>query len=376
MADNGCARRGSGPAVLLLVLLVVFPDWVVHRPSQSAGKVFTSTPVSQEETSLRVEEPSEPGRTLYPATTAPGISAFTPGPPETPEQPVSYVDDLPPDALEIAATGDVNLGGPLAEVIAGNPDYPWSGIAEHLRRADLAVVNLECSISERGTPFPKQFTFRGPPAALPAMRRAGVDVASLANNHSLDYGPDALLDTIGGLRAAGIAPVGAGSIDSEAWHPHVVTSERIRVAFVAASRVIPHESWSVTASRPGLATAYAEDRLLAEVRHARSAADVVVVLIHWGVEGRTSPEPYQVSLAHRLVDSGAAIVIGHHPHVLQPVVQYRGAVIAYSLGNFVFTARRGFQETMLLRVGILPTGELVAARLPVTIVHGQPRPAA
>ncbi len=363
--------RGRG-IFLLLALLMLIPEPVLVR--QGAPGLEPAAVSAAPELTLALFDPAPeapPPAPLAADSTFPGVRF---GPEGADDEPVTYLPDLPAEAMEIAATGDVNLGGPLADVISADPDYPWRGINEHLSGADLAVVNLECAVSTRGTPFPKQFTFRGPPAALPAMRRAGVDVASVDNNHSLDYGSEALLDTLSGLRSAGIAPVGGGASENEAWAPYVVTSEGIRVAFVAASRVIPHGSWYVTATTPGLATAYSEDRLLAEVARARTAADVVVVLIHWGVERMTQPEPYQVSLGHRLVDSGASIVIGHHPHVLQPVVRYRGGIIAYSLGNFVFTARSRVQESVLLRIGVMPTGDLVAARVPVEIVNGQPRP--
>lgn len=300
-----------------------------------------------------------------------------PGPPPsgTDDEPITYLPDLPPEALEIAATGDVNLGGTVGDVIASaGPDYPWRRVSDLLGRADIALVNLECSVSTLGTPYPKQYTFRADPATLPAMRNAGVDVVSLANNHSLDYGPEALLDTMAHLRAAGIASVGAGANDAEAWSPHVVTAKGIRVAFVAASRVIPHESWAVTADRPGIATAYSDRRLLSEVRRAGEVADVVVVSVHWGVERTSTPEEYQVTLGRRLVDAGATVVIGHHPHVLQPVVRYRGGIIAYSLGNFVFTAPDLVQQSMVLRIGILPDGQVVASQTPIQIVGGQPRP--
>lgn len=309
-----------------------------------------------------------------PASPVPSFPGVVLGPSGA-EEPVSYLPDLPPEAVEIAATGDVNLGGPLTGTIAAQPDYPWRRVSGILRRADVAMVNLECAVSERGTPYPKQFTFRADPRSLPAMKDAGVDVASVANNHSLDFGTEAFADTISGLLATGIAPIGGGATEQEAWQPHVVTVEGVRFAFVAASRVIPHESWAVGAGGPGVASAYGETRLLREVKRAKAAADGVVVTVHWGLEGRTMPEPYQVSLAHRLVEAGASVVIGHHPHVLQPVVRYRGAIIAYSLGNFVFTSRVKVQRSMVLRIGVLPGGELVAARVPIAIVGGQPRPA-
>lgn len=286
----------------------------------------------------------------------------------------SFLPDLPPEAVQIAAVGDVNLGGTIGELIArSNPEFPWRRVSALLSAADIAVVNFECSASHRGSPQTKQYTFQADPASLPAMRAAGVDIASLANNHSLDFGPDALLDTASNLSAAGITPIGAGANEDAAWTPSTVESKGFRITIVSATRVLP-PGWAATASTPGVASAYQERRLLAEVRQAKATSDAVVVAVHWGIERSPDPDPSQVKLAHRLVDAGASVVLGHHPHVLQPVVRYREAVIAYSLGNFVFTAPTVQQDSMILRVGVLPGGELVLAKVPIRISGGQPRP--
>jgi poly-gamma-glutamate synthesis protein (capsule biosynthesis protein) len=126
-----------------------------------------------------------------------------------------------------------------------------------------------------------------------------------------------------------------------------------------------------------MATAYDTGRLLGAVRAARAAADAVVVMVHWGTEGSALPDPAQVRLAHQLVDAGATAVLGSHPHVLQPVIRYGNAVIAYSLGNFVFSPPAGEEPALrshILRVGILPSGGVAVARIPVRIANGQPRP--
>jgi poly-gamma-glutamate capsule biosynthesis protein CapA/YwtB (metallophosphatase superfamily) len=277
--------------------------------------------------------------------------------------------------VELVAVGDVNLGARIGEAIARRgADYPWREVAGSLRRADLAIVNFECAASRRGTPAPeKEFTFRADPASLPAMAAAGVDVASVANNHAVDFGVEAFLDTLTHLREAGMTPVGGGTNVDEAWAPFFVERKGLRMAFIGATRVLP-PNFGATASRPGVASAYEEERLLTAVTGAKARADLVVVMLHWGIELATEPHPDQVRLAEALVDHGAGLIIGHHSHVLQPVVRHKDAVIAYSLGNFVFTSPRGDVISTILRIGVLPGGRLVIARIPVKIIGGQPIP--
>lgn len=311
---------------------------------------------------------------VAPATATPTPRPTAPPPP--PDGPVAYVDELPDDAIEIAATGDVNLGARVAALIRTHgPAYPWEHVAGWLRDADIALVNLECAISDGGSPLDKEYTFRGDPAAVPAMAEAGVDLANLGNNHAGDYGRQALVDTLDHLRAAGIEPVGAGRDDREAFRPVFVERAGLRIAFVGATRVLPHH-FAAGPDLPGVASAYDEARLVSSVGEADARADVTVVSIHWGVELAREPNDVQVRLGRALVDAGADVVVGHHPHVLQPVVRYRGAVIAYSLGNFVFSSGSvAGTTTMLLRVGVLPDRSLVVARVPMRIVGARPQPA-
>jgi poly-gamma-glutamate synthesis protein (capsule biosynthesis protein) len=319
---------------------------------------------------------ARPGPLATPSTAAPAPQS-TPAAGPTPERPqaISLGTELPREAIEIAAVGDVNLGGPVGETIATRgPAWPWTYVGDQLRRADIAVVNFEGTASDRGRPEVKAFTFRADPGSIPAMAAAGVDVASVANNHSRDFGETAFSDTLDHLRASGVMPVGGGRNAQEAWRPVILERKGLRIAFVAATQVGP-AGWAATEATSGIAMAVPQDRLLQAVADAKQAADVVVVVLHWGIERTGAPTETQTRLATALVDAGAGAVLGHHPHVLQPVVGYRGSVIAYSLGNFVFTAPEATQDSMILRVGILPDRSIVAATVAVRIVGGQPRPA-
>ena len=219
---------------------------------------------------------------------------------------------------------------------------PFTKVEPSLSSADVAIVNLEIAITERGEPYDKEFVFRAPGSAALTLAGAGIDVVSLANNHILDFGSVGLEDTISVLDEVGILRPGAGANNAEAYAPRVlVLDNEIRVAFVSASAIIPG-GFSAGAERPGIADAkWAIPRVLAAVRAAASGNDVVVVSIHWGVERATCPSQDQRGLAQQLIEAGANLILGHHPHVLQPIETFDRTVIAYSLGNFAWHPRYG-----------------------------------
>jgi len=241
--------------------------------------------------------------------------------------------------VTLAAFGDANLGDGVATTMAAHgPRWPWSGVAATLRAADIAFGNLECAVSTRGAPVPKEFTFRGSPSHLTAIvRYAGLDVLNLANNHVGDYGTAALLDTIRHVRAAGALPVGAGADLAAAAQARVVERLGLRVAFVGFSDVVP-AGFAAGPSSPGTTTA-APGLVRDAIRAARRRADVVVATFHWGIERDPRESARQRELAAIARAAGAQAVIGAHPHVLQPI-RRMGAhgVVAYSLGNFVWAA--------------------------------------
>jgi poly-gamma-glutamate synthesis protein (capsule biosynthesis protein) len=272
--------------------------------------------------------------------------------------------------LTLASVGDINLApAPLGSIAGGNVEAPWRSVGPVLEAADLAFGNLECAISTGGSPFQKQFRFRGSPTALRAATRlAGFDVFNLANNHSGDYGQGALLDTIRNVGKAGASAVGAGASSTSAYRAVVRTKLGLRVAFVAFNEILPPE-FRATGSRPGTAWSTPE-AVRASVKRAAGQADVVVAAFHWGDELHTQPSGRQVELAKVALAAGATAVVGAHPHVLQPVVRSGGRVVAYSLGNFVFpshsagTTRTGILE---LRLG---AGRVLSHRFRPATIRG------
>jgi poly-gamma-glutamate capsule biosynthesis protein CapA/YwtB (metallophosphatase superfamily) len=277
--------------------------------------------------------------------------------------------------LTLAAVGDVTFGNGVATAIARHgPRWPWRSVAPVLRAADLALANLEGAVSTRGAPVPgKLYTFRGPPSALRAAASfAGLDVVSLANNHSLDYGRTAFLDTVANAHRFELRTMGGGSSLATARRPAVVTRGGLRVAFLGFSDVRPL-GFDAGAGRPGTVPAFPEI-VRADVRAARRRADVVVAYFHWGIERATVPTWRQRDLAETALDAGAAVVLGAHPHVLQPVERRGRRLVAWSLGNFVFAAHSpATTRTGILRIRLGARGVVGTSFRRARIDSVQPR---
>jgi hypothetical protein len=282
------------------------------------------------------------------------------------------------EPVTLAFGGDVHFEGAIESRLAANPATTLGPIAGVLRRADLAVVNLETAITERGTPAPKDFTFRAPPPALAALKEAGVDVASMANNHGLDFGVVGLRDSLAAAKAAKFPVIGVGRDADEAYRAHLVTIKGQRIAVIGATQVLDSNlaaAWTAGDGKPGMASAYEEARLLAAVRAARQAADTVVVDLHWGRELVNCPIDRQRALTPKLVAAGADVVVGSHAHILLGGGYLRGAYVHYGLGNFVFYSRGGLtaQSGVLL---LTTQGRAITASrwVPAVISGGIPIP--
>jgi poly-gamma-glutamate synthesis protein (capsule biosynthesis protein) len=246
-------------------------------------------------------------------------------------------------------------------------------VAHELRSVDVAFGNLECAVSTRGRKVPgKEYNFRGRPGALRAAARyAGMDVLNLANNHAGDFGTTALLDTIRWVRRFGMTPVGAGRSLRTARKPRIVRRLGLRIAFVGFSDINP-AGFGAGPRRPGTVLATPAG-VTQDVRRARRRADVVIATFHWGVERSSRPSGRQRALARAALAGGARAVIGAHPHVLQPVVRGRRRVVAYSLGNFVWSAGSGItSRTGILRLRLSTRGVEGVRFLPARIVGTRP----
>lgn len=269
----------------------------------------------------------------------------------------------------LAFVGDILLADRIGDLIRRDgAGAPWAGVADVLRQADLAAGNLETSVGRGGRPEAgKQYTFRAEPEALQGLVEAGVGVVGLGNNHVLDFGEEGLRQTLRELDEAGLAHTGAGLNQAEAYKPVLRDVRGVTVGFLSFSRVLP-EGWAAGPKRPGVASAYDEASMLRLVRGTAARCDVLAVSVHWGEENKQQPPAAVQKVARKLVDAGADLVVGHHPHVWQGLSSYHGALIAYSLGNFVFTTSNpvGVQTGVLLvdvsRQGVVG-GRIVPARI-------------
>ncbi len=277
--------------------------------------------------------------------------------------------------VRLAAGGDVTFGDGVATAIARHGTrWPWLSVAPVLRASDLAVVNLETCVSTRGRPWPgKEFTFRGTPASLQAARTfAGIDVGSLANNHSLDYGRAAFADTLAYAKRYGIRTIGGGANLAQARQAAILSRGGLRIAFLGFSDVRP-PGFDAGPGRSGTTPALPA-YIRADVRAATAAADLVVVYFHWGIELDRSPTARQRMLGRVALDAGATVVLGAHPHVLQPRERRGNQYVAWSLGNFVFDwTSPGTDRTGILRLGLGADGVLSSSFLPARINWVQPR---
>jgi hypothetical protein len=240
--------------------------------------------------------------------------------------------DMAGEKVTLLALGDVWLARRVADEIAKRGAYhPFARIAQYLRSADIVFGNLESPFSTRGRPTKnKDVVVRSAPSSVEGLVRAGIDVVSLANNHIMDFGPEALQDTLSLLDENGIRHLGAGLTPAEARKPLRVTTKGIGISFHA------YLCWG-EASRAAQGPAGAiRSAMKEELERSRGQSDFVVVALHGGVEFQDYPTLEMIRLAHWVVDQGGDLVVGHHPHVIQGVEKYKNGLIAYSLGNFIF----------------------------------------
>lgn len=288
----------------------------------------------------------------------------------------------------LVLTGDAMLNGiPPSR-------KPFAPIASILRGADLTLVNLEIPLTNQGQRTPRktpaelarrtQFILRADPGHAPHLREVGIDLVSLGNNHAMDYGPAGLRQMLSLLDRQGIGYAGAGENWKAARRVAVKTLPNgTRVGLISAlafmSRGALRKNWPAEGSKPGLSVlAYdgvVNERAKKDLKNwigtARRECDVLIVALHWGIEKQTVPTPYQVSLGRAAIDSGADIVWGHHPHVLQGAESYRGRPIFYSLGNLVSPLPG---STGIVRLTMTGAKVTRTEFLPAQIAGGRVRP--
>jgi poly-gamma-glutamate synthesis protein (capsule biosynthesis protein) len=239
------------------------------------------------------------------------------------------------NSVKLSAVGDILLSGTVTELIKNEgAEGPFIFIIDELRKSDILFGNLECPLSNRGSPLKNKCCLYSQPETLKSLKSAGFNMVSLANNHIFDYGYESFEDTISLLKENNISWFGAGKKLEEARTPVILSINNISIGFLGYS-------WdfigSINATKNKFGTAPLSEKLiLDDVKKLKEKVDVVIVSLHWCYEREKYPLPSQRKLAHKIIDAGANLILGHHPHVLQGIEEYNGEVIVYSLGNVIF----------------------------------------
>ncbi len=318
-----------------------------------------------------------------PSSTNTTLPSYTPEASNTPGVSATATP-APSGQVSLIAVGDLMLGRSVGtQILEKGPAIVFAGVQPVLDSADLRIGNLECALTDSGTPEPKKtYTLKAPPAAAAALQLGKFDLVSLANNHAMDYGYQGLQEAQKLLGQVGIATVGAGIDYTQAHTPVILERNGLRLAFLAYMDV-PEErdgfnarDWIATQDQPGIAWANLNE-ITADVAAARAKADVVIVLLHSGLEigeYMSIISSDQREEAHAAVDAGAAVVIGSHPHQLESIELYHAGLIAYSLGNFVFDDYRGIANaTIILQIVLDRNGFQSYKYVPVLIENGLPQ---
>jgi poly-gamma-glutamate synthesis protein (capsule biosynthesis protein) len=270
-------------------------------------------------------------------------------------------------------SGDVMLSRDVRRQILAAHDtaMPFRKIAPLLAASDIAFVNLESPFSDRGPYFEGGLIFHAAPEMISGLQLAHVAIASTANNHSRDCGPRGVEFTVKWLRAHGIAAVGSGLTEQEAHQGVILTRHGIRFGFLGYTFDQSNGNWKDVDARVAVANV---DALRRDIADLKQRADVVIVSMHHGIEYMPTPSAAQVEFAHAAIDAGAQLVIGHHPHVIEPEEDYHGGEIIYSLGNFVFDQyqRTATQHGEIVQVSFLGRQILATHFLNVLITKTGP----
>ncbi len=276
--------------------------------------------------------------------------------------------------VSFCAVGDILLDRDVKKVIEKNGiEFPFKNIASIISKNDLAFFNMECPLANEGDGYSinKRYSFRAEPEYINGLKYAGFNIASVANNHTIDFGKSGLLKTIEILNTDSIYTIGGGKNQDEAFKPLLIERNGETFAFFGMLEFLL-EGTTFNENQPY--PAYGQiDRLCKEIRLINSNIDNIIVSFHWGQESAVIPTARQIEYAHKIVDAGADLVIGHHPHVLQSIETYKGKLILYSLGNFVFDNTAKLQKESVIFNCQFNKGQIIKPELiPVYIDNCQP----
>ncbi|MBP9748218.1 MAG: CapA family protein, partial [Candidatus Pacebacteria bacterium] len=281
------------------------------------------------------------------------------------KQRMDIPDIRTPDFVTLNFTGDMMLDRGVKSSVRKNFDNDYGALFENLgmlKKADISFTNLEGTASDLGVDGKSLYSFHMDPTVVPAIAGSGIDVVSMANNHVGDWGLESYIDTLARLKENQISYVGGGMNSTEAEEPVIIEKYGVKIGYLGFSDVGP--VWmKATEDKAGLLLA-SNPRFDEIIKNASAKVDHLVVSFHWGDEYKTVHNARQEYLAHKAVDAGAKLVIGHHPHVVQDVEVYKNSYIAYSLGNFIFDQAfsQNTMEGMLLEIKLGRDGSMTAQK--------------
>lgn len=254
------------------------------------------------------------------------------------------------DTLSVTLTGDLLLDRGVRQYIehAGIDRIFKSKVDSIFKRSDIVIANLECPVTKIKQPVHKRFVFRGEPEWLNSLHNHGITHLNLANNHSIDQGRDALIDTWKNIENAGMIPFGAGINMKDATTPCLI-AEKPRRIWMIASVMMPLENFPYFTYKPS-SSIMSVDSIVSAVNHLRQQDPYcyIIVSLHWGWEHTLKPQPFQKEQAHRIINAGADIMVCHHTHTLQTIEEYKNRLIYYSIGNFIFDQKKDINDNACL----------------------------
>jgi len=263
----------------------------------------------------------------------------------SPSKETSIVEEKKP--IKVILVGDIMLDRGVEYMIEREGDgdfrFPFLKVVDYLKEADIVFGNLEGVISDKGIKAGSIYSFRANPKAIEGLSFAGFNVLSLANNHALDYTREALEDCLTKLSNAGIDYVGAGFNEKEAYSPLIkevnglTGSSQVKIAFLAYTNLGP-EIWKAAGENSGIAWISENnfETIKEDVKLAKEKADILIVSLHAGEEYQKEPTQFQIEFSKMVIEAGADLIVGHHPHIIQKNEKYKTGYIFYSLGNFIF----------------------------------------
>lgn len=257
----------------------------------------------------------------------------------------------------LSFVGDVHGERPISANLSSDKKS-FAQISKIFHNSDINLINLETAITDHNIKRDKQYNFKANPSFLYGLKDMGVNLVSLANNHSFDYGSQGFKDTLNNLNIAGIDYIGGGNSQEEAYNPHIVEVRGVKIAFLGFAKVHGGAGSIASGTSAGTTDGYNETLVKRSIIKARKLSDYVVVLVHWGEENSFTPRKREEVSAENWLSYGADLIVGSHPHVIQPVVRIGKKEIAYSLGNFIFYSNKSSNnKTGIYQVILTPQGE-------------------